>query len=58
MACKGTRVTEKEERKMFELYEKLGSYKKVAAKLRRSPDTVSRHIAKYSAALLVANALR
>lgn len=58
MACKGTKVTKKEELKMWQLYQELQSYKLVAKKLRRSPDTVSRHIAKYEAALNIANLLR
>lgn len=58
MAAKGTKVTKKEERKMWELYQELESYKLVAKRLRRSPDTVSRHIQKYEAALGIANLLR
>lgn len=58
MACKGTKVSKKEEQKMWALYQELNSYKKVAKKMRRSPDTVSRHIQKYEAALAIANLLR
>lgn len=58
MACKGTKVTKKEVAKMWALYQELGSYAAVAKKLRRNPDTVSRHIAKYEAAQIVANLLR
>lgn len=45
------KVTEKEKRKMWELYQKLGSYTKVAKRMRRSPDTVSRHVQTYEAAV-------
>lgn len=44
MAAKGTRVTQKEKMKMYENYLKLGSYKKVAKRMRRSPDTVAKYI--------------
>lgn len=43
-ASKGTRVTPAEIAKMVELYEQLGSYKAVAERLRRNPQTVARHI--------------
>lgn len=49
------KVTEKEKQKMWELYQKLGSYTKVAKKLRRSPDTVSRHVQTFEAAICAAN---
>lgn len=42
---------------MWELYQQLGSYKAVARKLKRNPDTVSRHIKIYEAAYLVAAAI-
>ena len=45
------RVTPQESEKMWELYKKLGSYTKVAAKLNRSPATVSRHVHEYEAAV-------
>ena len=45
------RVTPQEREKMWELYKKLGSYTKVAAKLNRSPATVSRHVHEYVAAV-------
>ena len=45
------RVTPQEREKMWELYKKLGSYTKVAAKLNRSPATVSRHVHEYEAAV-------
>lgn len=49
--AKGTRVTQKEKVKMWELYQELGSFKSVAKRLRRSPDTVSRHVREYEAAV-------
>lgn len=54
MSCKGTKVTAEEIQKMWELYKQLGSYAAVGKQLRRNPDTVSRHIAKYEAALAAA----
>lgn len=40
---------------MWELYEELGSYSKVGKKMRRSPDTVSKYVSIYEAALATAN---
>lgn len=54
MACKGTRVTQKEKQKMWQLYKDLGSYKLVAKKIRRSPDTVARYVREYEIAVGVA----
>lgn len=51
MAAKGTKVTVKEREKMWLLYQQCGSFKAVAKKLRRSPDTVSRHVREYEAAV-------
>lgn len=45
------KVTEQEKRKMWELYQKYGSYKKVARTMHRSPDTVSRHVREFEAAV-------
>ena len=42
---------------MWELYQQLGTYKAVAKRLRRSPDTVSRYVHEYETALGVANYL-
>ena len=50
MACKGTRVTQKEKLKMWQLYQDLGSYKAVGKELRRSPDTVARYVREYEIA--------
>ena len=49
--AKGTRVTQQEKEKMWQLYNQLGSYTKVAKKLNRSPDTVSRYVHEYEAAV-------
>lgn len=51
MAAKGTRVTQQEKEKMWQLYQEGNTFKKIAAKLRRSPDTVSRHVREYEAAV-------
>ena len=50
-----TRVTQVEKELMWRLYQKLGSYKKVAEKVNRSPDTVSRHVHEYEAAVNAAS---
>ena len=42
---------------MWELYQQYGSYKRVAQKLHRSPDTVSRYVQEYERSLAVAQAL-
>lgn len=55
MACKGTRVTQKEKMKMWQLYKELGSYKAVAKKVRRCPDTVARYVREYEIAAGVVN---
>ncbi|MCI9474938.1 MAG: helix-turn-helix domain-containing protein [Emergencia sp.] len=49
--AKGTRVTQKEGEKMLQLYQQYGSFKKVASKMRRSPDTVSHHVHEMEAAV-------
>lgn len=53
--AKGTRVTQKEKEQMWQLYNQLGSYTKVAKKLHRSSDTVSRYVREHEA---VVNAVR
>ena len=55
MAAKGTRVTQKEKEKMWQLYQDGNSFVKVGKKLRRSPDTVSRYVHEHEAAV---NAVR
>ncbi len=52
---KGTRVTQKEKEKMWQLYQQLGSFKAVAKKMRRNADTVSRHVKEYEAAVSAAS---
>jgi transposase-like protein len=44
-------VTEKEKEKMWRLYQDLGSYTKVAKKVKRNPDTVSKYVKEYEAAV-------
>jgi hypothetical protein len=56
MACKGTRVTQREKQKMWQLYQELGSYKKVAKKMRRSPDTVAKYVAIVEESIQIAQA--
>jgi len=51
--AKGTRVTQREKEKMWQLYQEMHSFVKVAKKLRRSPDTVSRYVREYEAAVSV-----
>ena len=51
MAAKGTRVTQQEKEKMWQLYQELHSFIKVAKKMQRSPDTVSRYVREYEAAV-------
>jgi len=36
---------------MWQLYQQLGSFKKVAKKMRRNPDTVSRYVHEFEAAV-------
>lgn len=57
MAAKGTKVSQQEKKKMWELYQQLRSFKAVGKRLRRSPDTVSRYVHEYETALGVANYL-
>ena len=57
MAAKGTKVLQKEKKKMWELYQQFGSYTKVAKKMHRSPDTVSRYVQEYERGLSIAQAI-
>lgn len=50
MSCKGTRVAQKEKLKMWQLYQDLGSYKAVAKKVRRCPETVARYVREFEIA--------
>lgn len=54
MPAKGTKVTEQEKKRMWELYQQLHSFKLVAKRMRRSPDTVSRYVHEYETACGVA----
>ena len=54
MAAKGTRVTQKEKEKMWQLFQDGNSFVKTGKKLRRSPDTVSRYVHEYEAAVSIA----
>lgn len=51
MAAKRTRVTQQEKEKMWQLYQDGNSFVKIGKKLRRSPDTVSRYVHEYEAAV-------
>ena len=51
MAAKGTRVTQQEKEKMWLLYQQGYTFVKIAKQLRRSPDTVSRYVHEYEAAV-------
>ena len=51
MAAKGTRVTQQEKEKMWQLFQDGNSFVKIGKKLRRSPDTVSRYVHEYEAAV-------
>ena len=55
MATKGTSVSPLEKDKMWQLYHDGFSFKKIAEKLRRSPDTVSRYVHEYEAAVSAAS---
>lgn len=49
--AKRTRVTQQEKEQMWQLYNQLGSYAKVAKKLHRNSDTVSRYVREFEAAV-------
>lgn len=55
MSAKGTKVTPKEIEKMIALYEELHSFKLVAKKMHRSPDTVSKYVNLHTAVKQVGN---
>lgn len=54
MASKGTRVTDAEKEKMWQRYQQLGSFEKVAKKMQRDRGTVSKYVAEYQAAVRAA----
>lgn len=51
MAAKGTRVTEKEKEKMWQLYHEGYTFVSIAKKMRRGEGTVSRYVHEYEAAI-------
>ena len=55
--AKGTRVTQREKEKMWQLFQEGNSFVKIGKKLRRSPDTVSRYVHEYEAAVSAAGYL-
>lgn len=57
MAAKGTRVTQQEKEKMWQLFQDGNSFVKIGKKLRRSPDTVSRYVHEYEAAVGAASVI-
>jgi IS30 family transposase len=54
MAAKGTRVTQQEKEKMWQLYQQHGSFAKVAKLTRRDRSTVARYVSEYEAAVRTA----
>lgn len=52
------KVTTDEKKQMWQLYQDLGTYAKVAKKMKRSPDTVSKYVKEYEAAYRTAQILR
>ena len=58
MAAKGTRVTQQEKEKMWQLYQEGNNFVKIGKKLQRSPDTVSRYVHEYEAAVSTASIIR
>lgn len=54
--AKGTKVTQKEKNKMWQLYQELGTYKAVAKKMKRSPDTVAKYVAQIESVVGTAQA--
>ena len=51
MATKGTRVTQKEKEKMWQMFQEGYSFIKIGKKMRRSPDTVSKYVREFEAAV-------
>lgn len=54
MAAKGTRVTQQEKEKMWQLYQEGKTFKEIARRLRRCSATVSRYVHEYEAAVSAA----
>lgn len=57
MGAKGTKVTSREKKRMWELYQLGLTFSTIGKKMRRSPDTISRYVHEYEASLNVANLL-
>ena len=57
MSKKGSRVTQQEAKKMWELYQVCGSVVAVARTMKRDRGTVSRHIAAYEASVNTASVI-
>lgn len=57
MAKKGSRVSQEEAKKMWQLYQECGSITKVASRMKRDRGTVSRHIAAYEASVNTASVI-
>lgn len=57
MSKKGSKVTQQEAKKMWELYQTCGSVVAVARTMRRDRGTVSKHIAAYEASINTASVL-
>lgn len=53
--AKGTRVTQTEKEKMWQLYQKYGCFKTIAKKMNRCSSTVSRYVHEYEAAISATN---
>ena len=51
------RVTPQEKDKMWQLYQEGNTFAKIAEKLQRSPDTVSRYVHEYETALGTASVI-
>ena len=58
MAAKGTRVTQQEKEKMWQLYQEGCTFVKIAHKMRRAVSTVSRYVHEYEAAVAAAGYVR
>ena len=52
------RVTEQEKEKMWQFYQKHGSYAKVAKLMKRDRSTVARYVSEYEAAVRAAGYMR
>ena len=57
MGAKGTKVTSREKKRMWELYQMGLTFSAIGKKMRRSPDTISRYVHQYEASLNLAKLL-